>query len=111
MSIIDQQHALNLLGGNQRIYMKFLQKFVDSSKAGKYSISSDLINDDFDHVARTLHAMKGLSENIGALGIKNVASVLDEAAKNNDTRTILSHLDEYNAVLDQVTAEAERILH
>ncbi len=111
MSMIDQQHALNLLGGNERIYMKFLQKFVDSAKAGKYSISSDVINSDFDHAARTFHAMKGLSENIGALCIKDVALVLDEAAKNHDTSTILTRLDEYNTVLDQVMAEAESILH
>ncbi len=111
MSMIDQQHALNLLGGNERIYLKFLQKFVDSANAGKYTITSDIVQTDFEYAARTFHAMKGLSENIGALSIKDIAFKLDEAAKNQNQALVLSNLDEYNTILDQVKQEAETILH
>ncbi|MCK5881058.1 MAG: Hpt domain-containing protein [Sinobacterium sp.] len=111
MSMIDQQHALDLLGGNERIYLKFLQKFVDSANKGKYTISKDIVEEDFEHAARTFHAMKGLSENIGALSIKGISLTLDEAAKNQNKALVLANIDEYNSILEQVKQEAERILH
>lgn len=110
MSMIDQQHALNLLGGNERIYLKFLQKFIDSANAGKYTITQNVVESDFEHAARTFHAMKGLSENIGALSIKGIAVKLDDAAKNQNKALVLSNIDEYNAILEQVKCEAESIL-
>jgi len=111
MGIIDQEHALSLLGGNQVIYHKLLEKFISGAQAGKYSVTADDLITDFSTAARTFHAMKGLSENIGALVIKDLVDSLDEAAKVRDKSAVLAQLDQYNTMLELITDEAKAIIH
>lgn len=111
MSSIDQDYAISLLGGNQRIYLKFLQKFVDAANSGKYELSQHILDNDFDHAARTFHSMKALCENIGAVSIKGFITELDAAAKEGNKVFISARLGQYNACVVKVKSDAITLLN
>ncbi|RMA80297.1 Hpt domain-containing protein [Umboniibacter marinipuniceus] len=110
MSVIDQEHAISLLGGHEVIYKKILQKFIDSVDAGSYSFTANDVNGDFDAVARIIHSVKGVSENVGAMKVKELAVVLDQQAKDHLTNDIISGIDGYNAAMAEACNEIRQIL-
>ena len=110
MSVIDQQHAISLLGGHEVIYKKILQKFIDSVEAGSYSFTANDVNEDFDAVARIIHSVKGVSENVGAMKVKDLAVVLDQQAKDRLTNDIISGINPYNAAMSEACDEIKNIL-
>ena len=110
MSVIDQEHAISLLGGHEVIYKKILQKFIDSVEAGSYSFTASDVNGDFDAVARIIHSVKGVSENVGAMKVKELAVVLDQQAKDQRANDIISGIESYDAAMNEACDEIREIL-
>ena len=89
---IDQAAALALLGGNIKLYRKVLNSFATSY--------GDLKIDPSDQNApRTLHTMKGLSGNIGAGRLQELAAALQHGG--DDTLLLAFHA-ELAAVLTEI---------
>jgi HPt (histidine-containing phosphotransfer) domain-containing protein len=110
MSVIDQEHAISLLGGQEVIYKKILQKFIDTVEAGSYSFTESTVKGDFDAVARTIHSLKGVSENVGAMEVKALTMVLDQQAKDGLKSDIISSIDSYDKALSEACDEIREIL-
>ena len=70
---IDTKQALELLDGNQKLYLKILKSFYKSYK----DLDFETFND--DNFKITTHTLKGLSANIGAMDLYNAVKVLDES--------------------------------
>lgn len=110
MSVIDQEHAISLLGGQEVIYKKILQKFIDSVETGSYSFTASNVNGDFDAVTRSIHSLKGVSENVGAMKLKELIVVLDQQAKDGLKNDIINGIDSYNKALSEACDEIREIL-
>ena len=110
MSVIDQQHALSLLGGHEVIYKKILQKFIDTCDSGSYSFSADEVTGDFETVARKIHSVKGVSQNVGAMALYEIALELDTLAKDKNTSDIIAKISSYDATLSEALNEIKTLV-
>ncbi|WP_298636332.1 Hpt domain-containing protein [uncultured Umboniibacter sp.] len=110
MSVIDQAHALSLLNGHEIIYKKILQKFVDSVEGGSYRFTAHDVNSDFETVARIIHSVKGVAENVGAMKLKELAVLLDQQARDGRVNDIICGIDSYNETLSEACNAIRQIL-
>jgi len=94
---IDTDIGLAHLLGNEKLYLKVLHNFSVDQKG------LDLESLDDDTFARTLHTIKGLSANIGAMRLHKISQQLEE-----DRNSISMEL--FSKELDRVMDELEKKL-
>jgi polar amino acid transport system substrate-binding protein len=92
---IDVQKGLSHLAGNENLYAKILQSFIEEFQGVKLNLK------DYDNSARIIHTLKGLSANIGALSLNEICRELEE-------RPDESLLPQLYDNLQQVINEIER---
>jgi CheY-like chemotaxis protein len=92
---IDVKAGLARLNGNSTVYEKILDKYVDMFENSIATLQGMLKKGEFKQAADYAHNMKGLSGNIGADTIYDIAKELDEAcrARSNEALAILKELD------------------
>ena len=93
---IDTAYGLGLMGGNERLYRRILTSFAAEYAA----LRLDLNHPD---APRTLHSLKGLSANIGAMRLHDLARDLEESGD----ATLLPAI---HRELAAVLTEARRLL-
>ncbi|MBN2810223.1 MAG: cache domain-containing protein [Deltaproteobacteria bacterium] len=95
--VIDVQKGLSHLAGDEGLYVRILRSFVEEFKGVKIDFA------DYDLAARTIHTLKGLSANIGALALHRVCLELEEHPE-------ASRLPYLYAQLELVFSDIERSL-
>jgi HPt (histidine-containing phosphotransfer) domain-containing protein len=90
---------LDRLGGNQALYARVLQSFLQEIASLPEQLEASLGSTDLTTAARLLHTLKGLSSTVGAdhlAGVARQAELSVKAAKDAntppDTATLLSEL-------------------
>ncbi|MCD6292819.1 MAG: response regulator, partial [Deltaproteobacteria bacterium] len=63
---IDIRKGLTHLAGNESLYVQILKSFVEEFSGVEINL------EDFDQTSRTIHTLKGLSANIGALSLNEI---------------------------------------
>jgi signal transduction histidine kinase/DNA-binding response OmpR family regulator len=99
---IDTESGLKYLAGNKKLYIKILKDF--HNRYHDFQIS-DFNSEDFDI---TIHTLKSLSANIGALSLHRVVRELDESKEKVD---LTSFYLELNKVIDElkiITADEQK---
>ena len=91
---LDQERGLALMGGKVPLYHRILAGFV----ATYANLRLDLDNPED---RRNLHSLKGLSGNLGASRLQELAAALE---KQNDPVLLASFYQELSLVLDEIRA-------
>ncbi len=90
---IDIEVGLSYLAKNKRLYLKILNDFYENNKNLKLENLNEI------ELERTVHTIKGLSANIGALGLNSVAKELEYTLNKE---LFGSFYDELQKVLDEL---------
>jgi len=90
---IDIVKGLKYLGGNKKLYLKILQSFYDDF----YGIDFTLLNEEEFKIL--IHNIKGLSGNVGAIDLHNIAKQVD---LTQDKKLLNNLSEELNKVLNEL---------
>lgn len=71
LTTVDTEKGLKYFAGNKRLYMKIIEKFIDSYQDVKFMALSG------EELSIELHTVKGLAANIGAIRIYEIAKELE----------------------------------
>lgn len=92
---------------------EILDAFRRSTDGLLAKLREDLARGDFTEAARTAHAIKGSSANVGALMLSSAARSVEEACKTQDCGAALGEIEDVGAqfaatlnALDAILAEA-----
>ena len=77
---LNQAEALNRLTGDEELYAKLLEMFVNDTPSKILSLKSALTSGDYIRLRKTAHGLKGTSGNISALQLCALASELEHMA-------------------------------
>jgi len=99
---IDTSKGLGYLGGNQPFYLKLLRNFKKSYE------NLEIESLDEESFRIHLHTIKGLSANIGAMGLHEEAKKLEA---DRDALRIDAFSKELRAVLDELSQKLEATVH
>lgn len=91
---LDHERGLAMMGGNEPLYHRILASFVETY--ANLRLDLDQAED-----RRTLHSLKGLSGNIGASRLRELAMALE---KGGDAALLASFHQELSHVLDAIRA-------
>ena len=91
---LDQERGLALMGGNESLYRRILAGFVETYA----NLRPDLDNPED---RRNLHSLKGLSGNLGASRLQELAAALE---KHSDAELLASFHQELSLVHDEIRA-------
>lgn len=99
---VDIHAGLTRVGGNGRLYLELLAKFVRDSAGAASDITGALERSDCQLAQRLAHTVKGTSGNIGAMDLYGHADALEKAIKNNETEGITPALATFEESLQKV---------
>lgn len=102
---VNIDDGLSRLGGNSELYLKLLKRFAGGHKGFLEELNRAIASADLEKAQRMAHTVKGLSGTLGASGLFQTSSKLDDALKEkninlNDVIKVFS--DELNAVLEEI---------
>lgn len=84
---IDVNAGLRRVSNNKNLYMKILNKFVESNRTFEEDIKQSIKENDFEKTARIAHTLKGVAGNIGANELYNLAKDYELSIDKNRNET------------------------
>jgi len=75
---IDLNLALKRLSDKKDLYLKIIKRFVASQSEAAVEIKEIIAKGDYETVARSIHSLKGLLGNIGAVKMQEVAMEIEQ---------------------------------
>ncbi|MBT7951174.1 MAG: transporter substrate-binding domain-containing protein [Gammaproteobacteria bacterium] len=110
MSSLDVEDGVQRLAGNKQLYRTILIKFRDSQNSIPLQVREALKNEEHDVAVRLAHTLKGVSGNIGAREIYEVANSLEKAIKEKaDEDEIESQLVKLENGLNKLMLELDQL--
>lgn len=100
---VDIEGALGRVGGNKKLLLKFLGRFVETQSNVVERIKIALEGKDIECATREAHTIKGLAGNIGATFLYQCAQNLEMLLKNGETSML-------NDALKTTQIELERLI-
>ncbi len=91
---IDTKMGLSHMGNNKKLYLKILHDFYINNKALKLEELNNI------ELERSVHTIKGLSANIGALDLSKIAKEIEETL---DKKLFNKFYEELNKVLNELS--------
>jgi len=94
---IDTKAGLLHMGNSEKLYLKILAEFITSYE--------DIVFENFDdeEFKRAIHTLKGLSANIGAIKINQIALEIENTKDKNSLSSLLSILyEELTKTIDEL---------
>jgi HPt (histidine-containing phosphotransfer) domain-containing protein len=108
---LDMVSGLRRVLGKKPLYLSMLRKFVSGQKSATAEIIEVLQGNDWGTAERLAHTLKGVSGNIGATGLQQLAEKLEAAIKERQPRkTVDDRLDELKKPLENLIAQLEQKL-
>ena len=80
---LDTANGLRRVAGNRRLYRELLGKYVSGQAEAVTQIRAALAHGDWATVERLAHVLKGVSGNIGATAIEQLAGDLEQALREH----------------------------
>nr|CRH07954.1 Conserved membrane protein of unknown function. histidine kinase [Candidatus Magnetococcus massalia] len=106
----DLQGALNRMGGSAKAYRKTLGKVIESQAGAVAEIKQYLAAGDQESAERTAHTVKGVSSNIGALALQEVAAEVERALHQGELPLDEAMMEKLEKVLAESLATIEKAL-
>ncbi|HEY5118496.1 MAG TPA: response regulator [Anaerolineales bacterium] len=108
---LDMANGLRRVLGKKPLYLSMLRKFVAGQKSATAEILKALEGDDWGTAERLAHTLKGVSGNIGATGLQQLAEKIETAIKERQPRKAVDNrLDELKKPLENLIAQLEQKL-
>ena len=108
---LDMVGGLHRVLGKKKLYLLMLRKFVAGQKSATTEILKALDGNDWGTAERLAHTLKGVSGNIGATGLQQLAETLEAAIKERQPRKAVDgRLDELKNPLENLIAQLEQKL-
>jgi len=102
LNSIDTIKGLEYLAGNEKLYLKLLHNF----KKDYENLEIDALDE--ESFRRTIHTIKGLSANIGAMALHTQAKSLEET---KDEAHIDAFTQELHSVIEELSLKLEATIH
>jgi len=103
---VDMLFGLELLSGNQSLYLELLRKFLVGHKDTTTAIRRALAADEWDIAKLMVHNTKGVSGCIGAIDVHHCAAALEQAIMTQSFE-LDTLLHQFEAALSEVMNELE----
>jgi signal transduction histidine kinase/DNA-binding response OmpR family regulator/HPt (histidine-containing phosphotransfer) domain-containing protein len=108
---LDSFNALRRVLGKKTLYESMLRKFITGQKSVVAEIAGALQENAWDEAERLAHTLKGVAGNIGATAVASIATQLESAIKERQSRPqIEDHLQRLEAPLDLLIGQLEQYL-
>lgn len=82
-TVLDMEHALSIVNSNQELLNKILSRFLIELE-NDFNNLPELISQDEPSAKALIHALKGVSGNIGAKAMASICSTINESYKRGD---------------------------
>jgi two-component system, sensor histidine kinase and response regulator len=89
---LDTALGLKRVMGKKAFYREMLEKYVENQGEAPAQIRRSLESGDYETAEREAHTAKGVSGNIGATGIQELAAWVEKAVKEHQTREVIESL-------------------
>lgn len=99
---IDMKTGLHRVGNNQQLYRTLLKKFSLNQATVLGEIQAALHNNQLKDATHLIHTIKGISGNIGAMGLHTAAHNLESKIKEEGAKVDITLLEPVQAHFDQV---------
>jgi len=106
---IDVEDALERLMGKRELFSKLLRQFAGSQEKTGATMRQALEAGDIEKAERLAHSIKGTSGNIGAMGLYDAASSLEEQLRARNLEAARPLVDAFVVALDQVLGSISRL--
>jgi two-component system sensor histidine kinase/response regulator len=83
---LNMDDGLRRVLGKKSLYLSMLRKFIDGQKFVTTQINDALEDSNWQTAERFAHTLKGVSGNIGAVNLQQMAEKLESAIKDHETR-------------------------
>lgn len=100
---VDIQSALGRVGGNKKLLLKLLKRFIETQSNVLERIEIALDGNDMQSAIREAHTIKGVSGNIGATFLYQCAENLEMTLRNGEISTL-------SVALKTMKMELERLI-
>ena len=108
---LDFATGLRRMLGKRPLYLTMLRRYVDGQRTCPAELRHALDQGDWPTAERLAHTAKGVSGNIGALGVPERAQALEMAIREKRPRDeVEQHLHEFEQSLSQLIGGLERAL-
>ena len=101
----DTEAGLARVVGKASLYRSLLDSFLEREAGGVAAIEEALAAGDRDAATRRVHSIKGLAGNLGAMGVYELAVVLEDALHDGDEEATPAALAAFAAELEAVFEE------
>src|SRR5438874_8983674 len=95
-------------GGNRKRYEAFLQRFAETQSHAVDDIRSALAANDSPTAQRFAHSLKGVSANLGANGLAEVAAAAEAAIESNRSEEHTSELQSRRDLVCRLLLEKKK---
>ena len=99
---ISVKLGLSRVSGNQKLYFKLLNKYLNDFADMVPQIQTALDKEDFTLAQRLSHTLKGVSGNIGARGVQAAAEIVETAVAKTQFEKISDYLAQLDSELTPV---------
>ncbi|MBF0628737.1 MAG: response regulator [Magnetococcales bacterium] len=106
----DLARALARLGGNQKLYVTLLEKFLQKEKDAAQRIGTALEQDQFGEAKRFTHTLKGLAGNLGCDVLREISAHVEQALEGEERTDLNALLCQLQQVLAQTVVTIEAAL-
>ena len=97
--VLDWKEAIARVLNKRDLYVKLLQKFIETERDSSAKVEQALKNGDMETARQLVHSTKGAAANLGAKALATAALELEMAIKAGaDTGPAMNHFD--SAVTD-----------
>ncbi len=99
---IDVETGLLRMGGNTRRFANVLRKFREQNLEAAGAVRSALLREETETAAMLLHRLKGVSGNLGAMGVADAAGKMEERLRAGDDSAAAIALEALDNELNRV---------
>jgi len=104
LKLWDKEHLLVQIGGNESILMQLVDMFLVDVPNQIESLKNELDSNNLEGAIGLAHGIKGSALNLGAFQFAEVGSLMEEAAKENNTDFLYTNLPKLRESYDTVAA-------
>ena len=102
ISGLDIKDGLERVLGNRKLYLKLLHRFREEHANDVSKINQTLVDGDYDEAAALVHAIKGVSSNIGAKQLQIKTEVLERTLNDQAVKLVPGALQAFSSALGEL---------